>query len=35
MANPEQLAILKKGVNVWNEWRAEPQLFKLILHTPN
>ena len=23
MANPDQLAILKQGVNVWNEWRKE------------
>src|SRR5687767_11003064 len=23
MANPEHIAILKKGVNVWNQWRLE------------
>jgi uncharacterized protein YjbI with pentapeptide repeats len=23
MANPEHLAILKKGVKAWNEWREE------------
>jgi len=23
MAKPDQLAILKQGVNVWNEWRKE------------
>jgi hypothetical protein len=23
MANEEQLSILKKGVEVWNEWREE------------
>ena len=23
MANPEHLAILKRGVEVWNEWRED------------
>ena len=27
MANPEHLAILKKGVKVWNQWRKEKPLF--------
>jgi hypothetical protein len=26
MANEEQLAILKQGVKVWNEWRKESSL---------
>lgn len=35
MANPEHLAILKQGVDVWNKWRKENQHITPILNNAN
>ena len=32
MANEEQLALLKAGVDGWNEWRAKEPKKKIDLH---
>jgi hypothetical protein len=32
MANEEQLAILKQGVDVWNRWRKENLEIEVDLH---
>ncbi len=35
MANPEHLAILKRGVEVWNEWRSEGDAIKVDIYDPH
>ena len=35
MANQEQLAILKQGVKVWNQWRQDHAFIKTDLYGAN